>query len=106
MEENQPLPHCSCRTMSKPSLPLEATSSRRKWSCLTDSITSQTYGPSSNLLESPILVSIVIPITPTITGSSVTEVEPLQLPKDTENRLSEMVTEVVQQEVDPQLEVV
>ena len=43
-----------------------------------------------------------IPVTPTITGLSATEVEPLQLPEDAESELSETVTEVVQQEVDPQ----
>jgi len=106
VEENQPLPHRPRRTVSKPPLLPEATPSQRKRSHLTESSTSQTSGSSSDLPESPISIRTTILVTPTITGLSTTKVEPLQLPEDTENELSEMVTEVVQQEVDPQPKVV
>lgn len=104
MEENQPLPHHLCRTTSKPALPPEATPSRQKQSHLTKS--TQTFGSSFDLPKSPIPVRTMIPITPTITGLSATEVEPLQLPEDTKSELSEMVTGVFQQEVDRQPKVV
>jgi len=106
MEENQPLPHCSRRTLSKPPLLPEATPGQQKRSRLTESSTLETSGSSYDLPESPILVCTTILVTPTITGLSATEVEPLQLPEDNESELSETITEVVQQEVDPQLEVV
>ena len=48
----------------------------------------------------------MIPVTPTITGTSVTEVESPQLPEDTRSDPSETVTQVVQQEVDSQPKVV
>lgn len=106
MEENQPLPRCLHRTMSKLPLPPEATPSRQKRSHLTESITSQTSSSSSDLPESLILIHTGIPVTPTITGLLATEVEPLQLPEETKSEFSETVTKFVQQEVDPQPKVV
>ena len=106
MEENQPLTHRSQRAVSKLPLSREATPIQSKQSCLTGSSTSQASGSSSELLETPILVSTVTPVTPTITGTFVSEVEPLQLPKDTKSELNEIITQVVQQEVDSQPKVV
>ena len=101
MEENQPLPRHSQTISSELPLLPEVTPSQKKRSHLIESSTSQTSGSSSDLPKSPIPASTVIPVTPTVTGLSATEVEHLQLPEDTKIELSEMVTEVVQQEVDP-----
>ena len=76
MEENEPLPHFLWRAANKLPLLPEATPIRSKRSCLTGSSTSQTSGSSSKLLETPIPVSTVTPVTPIVTGTSVTEVEP------------------------------
>lgn len=104
MAEHQPLPYHSWRTASKPPLPPKATP--RKQSHLTESSTSQTFGSSSELPESPILVSTMTLVTPIIIGTPIGEVEPLQLPEDTKSELSEMITQVVQEEVDSQPKVV
>lgn len=71
-----------------------------------DSSTSQTSGASSELLETLMPVSTVTPVTPTVTGTSIAKVEPPQLPKETRTESNEMVTQVVQQQVDSQPEVV
>lgn len=97
MEEHQILSCHLQRTASKSPLPPKATRSRKKWSHLTESGTSKTFGSSSELPESHISVSTMTPVTPIITGISVTKVEPLQLPEDTKSELSETIT---RQEVD------
>lgn len=75
MEENKPLHHHSWRAVSKQPLLPEVTPIQSKRSRLTGSSTSQTSGSSSKLLETPIPVCIVTPVTPTVTGTSVIEVE-------------------------------
>ena len=92
MEEHQPLPHRSRRTTNKPPLSPKATRIRSKRSRLIESSTSQTSDSSFELLETPIPVSTVTAVTPTITGTFVTEVKSPQLPKDTRTESSEMVT--------------
>ena len=106
MEENQPLPHRSRRAASKPPLPPEATPILSKQSRLTRSSTSQASGSSFELPETPIPISTVTLVTPTIIGTSVTEVESPQLLEETRTESSEMVTQVVQQQVDSQPKVV
>ena len=95
MEEHQPLPRSSRRTASKPPLPPEATPIRTKQSRLTKSITSRTSSSSSELPESYISVSTETPVTPTISGTSVSEGEVSQLPENISTDPSETVTEVV-----------
>jgi len=92
VEENQPLPCGLRRAMSKLPLPLEATAIRSKRSCLTGSSTSQASGSSSQLPKTPTLESNVTPVTPKVTGTSVTKVESSQLPKETRTQSSEMIT--------------
>jgi len=105
VEEHQPLHHYSWRTLSKSPLPSEATPIRSKQSCLTKSSTSRTLDSSSKLPESSISISTETPITPTISGTSISKEEVSQLPEDIITNISETITKVVQQEVDPQLEV-
>lgn len=81
MEENQPLPHHSWRAASKPPLMPEATPTQSKQSHLIGSSTSQAFGSSSELPKTPIPISTVTPVTPIVTGTSVTEVESPQLPE-------------------------
>jgi len=105
MEEHQPIPHRSWRTVSKLPLPPKVTPIWAKRSRLTESSTSITPSSSSQLIESSISVSIETPVTPTISGTYIPKEEVSQLPKDISTNPSETVTEVVQQQVDPQLEI-
>jgi len=91
--------------VSKPPLPSEATPIQAKRSRLTESCTSRTHSSSSELPESSISVSTETLVTPTIFVTSVLEEEFLQLPEDASTDPSETVTEVVQPQVDPQLEI-
>ena len=92
MEEHQPLPHCSRRTVRKPPLPLEATAIRSKRSYLTESSASITLSSSSELPESSISVSTETLVTPTISGTSVSEGEVSQLSEDININPSETIT--------------
>ena len=92
MEENQPLPRRLWKGTSKLPLPLEATPIWSKLSHLTRSSTSQASSSSSELLETPIPISIVTPVTPMVTSTSVTEVGSPQLPKETRVESIETVT--------------
>lgn len=105
MEEHQPLPHRSQITVSKLPLLPEATPIWSKQSHLTELSTSRTPSLSFELPESSILVSTETPVTPTISSTSISEEEVSQLPMDISTDPSETITEVVQQRVDPQLEV-
>ena len=60
MEEHHPIPHPSQRIARKLPLPPEVTPIRAKQSRLTESSTSRTPSSSSELLESPILVSTIL----------------------------------------------
>ena len=105
MEEHQPIPRHSWRTMKKFPLPPKVTPIRVKRSCLTEFSTSRTPSSSSELPKSSIPVSIETPVTPTISDTSIPKEEVSQLPKDISTDPSEIVTKVVQQQFDPQLEI-
>ena len=91
--------------MSKPNLLPKATPIRSKRSNLTESSKSRTPSFLVELPKSSIYVSTETLVTPTIFGTSVSKEEVSQLPKDISTNPIEIVTEVVQQQVDPQLDV-
>lgn len=106
MEENQPLPDHLWRATSKPPLMPKATLVRSKQSHLTASSISQASSYSYELIETPIPVSTTTLVTPMVTSTSITKVESPQLHEETRTKSSEMVTQVVQQQVDSQSKVV
>jgi len=88
------------RVTSKPPLPPEANLVWSRRTHQTENGTSRVSGTSYELPEPPIMASTEPPVTPTISGTSVTQEEVTQLLEATIMETSEQVTEV-----DTQLEV-
>jgi len=105
VEEHKTLSHNLWTTVIKLPLPLEATPIWIKRSRLIESSTSRTPSSSSELPESSISVCTETLVTPTIFGTSVPEEEVSQLPEDISTDPSATITEFVQPQVDPQLEI-